>query len=52
VFEDLNYEELRRRANARLPNRVAARLEARGERRSVSAGETLYQVDDRHYPFI
>ena len=34
MFEDLNYEELKRRANARLPERVVATLEARGERRS------------------
>lgn len=52
MFEDLNYEELRRRANARLSERVVATLEARGERRSVSAGEVLYQVDDRQYPFV
>lgn len=51
MFEDLNYEELKRRANERLPNRVVAALEARGERRSVVAGETLYSVDDRQYPF-
>jgi thioredoxin reductase (NADPH) len=51
VFEDLNYEELRRRANAQLPDRVVATLEARGERRAVVAGETLYGVDDRQYPF-
>src|SRR5579863_4004791 len=51
VFEDLNYEELKRRANARLPDRVVATLEARGERRSVAAGETIYSVDDRQYPF-
>lgn len=51
VFEDLNYEELKRRANARLPDRVVATLEARGERRSVAAGETVYSVDDRQYPF-
>jgi thioredoxin reductase (NADPH) len=52
VFEDLNYEELKRRANARLPERVVAALEARGERRSVAVGETLYGVDDRQYPFV
>jgi len=52
VFEDLDYEELKRRANARLSRRVVAALEARGERRSVSAGEILYGVDDRRYPFI
>jgi hypothetical protein len=28
VFEDLNYEELKRRANARLPGRVVAALDA------------------------
>ncbi len=50
MFEDLNYEELRRRANAQLPSRVVATLEARGERRSVVAGETIYSVDDRQYP--
>ena len=27
MFEDLNYEELKRRANARLPDRVVATLE-------------------------
>jgi thioredoxin reductase (NADPH) len=52
VFEDLTYEELRRRANARLPLRVVAALEARGERRAVAIGETLYRVDDRQYPFV
>jgi thioredoxin reductase (NADPH) len=52
VFENLNYEELKRRANERLSARVIARLEARGERRSVAAGEALYRVDDRQYPFV
>jgi thioredoxin reductase (NADPH) len=52
VFENLNYEELKRRANERLPDRVVATLEAGGERRSVTAGEALYRVDDRQYPFI
>jgi hypothetical protein len=52
MFEDLNYEELKRRANARLPERVVATLEARGERRSAAEGELLYGVDDRQYPFV
>jgi thioredoxin reductase (NADPH) len=52
VFEGLNYEELRRRANEHLSDRVVAKLEARGERRPVAAGETLYRVDDRQYPFV
>ena len=52
MFEDLNYEELRRRARERVPDRVVATLEARGERRSVSAGETLFRTDDRQYPFV
>jgi thioredoxin reductase (NADPH) len=52
VYEDLNYDELKRRANSRLPDRVVAALEARGERRSVAAGEMLYRVDDRQYPFV
>jgi thioredoxin reductase (NADPH) len=52
VFEDLNYEELRRRANERLSDRVVATLEAHGERRSVAAGEALYRVDDRQYPLV
>ena len=52
VFEDLNYEELRRRANERLSDRVVAILEARGERRTVSLGELLYRIDDRQYPFV
>src|SRR6266850_5612193 len=52
VFEDLNYEELKRRANSPLPARVAATLQARGERRSVAAGEALFRVDDRAYPFV
>jgi thioredoxin reductase (NADPH) len=51
VFEDLNYEELRRRANAPLPGGVVATLEAHGERRSVAAGETIFRSDDRRYPF-
>ena len=52
VFENLNYEELKRRANEHLPDRVVTTLAGRGERRSVAAGETLYRVDDRQYPFI
>ena len=52
MFEDLNYEELRRRANAPLSDRAVATLEARGSRRPVSAGETLSRVDDREYPFV
>ncbi len=52
MFEDLNYEELKRRANSRLPDRVVATLEAHGERRSVAAGEALYRVEDRQYPLV
>jgi thioredoxin reductase (NADPH) len=52
VFEDLNYEELKRRANERLSDRVVATLEAHGKRRSVAVGEALYRVDDRQYPFV
>jgi len=52
MFEDLNYDELKRRANERLSDRVVATLEARGERRSVAAGDVLYRVDDRQYPFV
>jgi hypothetical protein len=52
VFEELNYEELKRRANARLPDQVVATLEARSERRSVAEGELLYGVDDHQYPFV
>ena len=52
MFEDLNYEELRRRANECLPDRVVATLKAHGETRSVAAGETLFRTDDRHYPFV
>ncbi|HEY1562248.1 MAG TPA: FAD-dependent oxidoreductase [Caulobacteraceae bacterium] len=52
MFEGLNYEELKRRGNTPLPERLLARLEARGERRVVAAGETLYRTDDRPYPFI
>ncbi len=52
MFEDLTYDELKRRANEPLPDRVVARLEAHGMRRAVSAGEMLYRVDDRQYPFV
>jgi thioredoxin reductase (NADPH) len=52
VFENLNYEELRRRSNEPLSARVVATLEARGERRRVSAGEALFHVDDRQYPLV
>jgi len=52
IFEDLNYDELRRRANARLSERLVAELEARGARRKVDAGDGLYRTDDRHYPFV
>lgn len=47
MFEDLNYEELKRRANSPLSGRVVATVEGRGRRRSVTAGETLYKVEDR-----
>jgi len=52
MFEDLNYDELRRRANASLPAAVVASLLSRGMRRSVAVGESLYRVDDREYAFI
>ena len=52
MFEDLNYEELKRRANWPLPERVVRALESHGERRSVVLGDVLYRVDDRGYPFI
>ncbi len=52
MFEDLNYEELRRRANAQLPERVVATLMAHGERRAVAADEIILRVDDRGYPFV
>ncbi len=52
MFEDLNYEELKRRANAPLSARAAAMIIARGERRHVEGGETLFRVDDRGYPFV
>jgi thioredoxin reductase (NADPH) len=52
IFEDLNYDELRRRANARLSDRLVAELEARGARRKVDAGDALYRTDDRRYPFV
>ena len=52
MFEDLNFEELKRRANEHVPPRVVATLEARGERRSVSAGEILFRTDDREVPFV
>jgi hypothetical protein len=43
VFENLNDEELRRRANERLSDRVVAALKVHGERRSVAAGEAPYR---------
>lgn len=52
MFEDLTYEELRRRANQPLPERVVAALEANGKRRPVAAGETIFRADDRDYPFV
>ncbi|HEY2464051.1 MAG TPA: FAD-dependent oxidoreductase [Steroidobacteraceae bacterium] len=52
MYEDLNYDELRRRANSRLTDRLATTLEARGERRTVAIGDALYSVDDRSYPFV
>ncbi|HEV2362903.1 MAG TPA: FAD-dependent oxidoreductase [Caulobacteraceae bacterium] len=50
MFEGYDYEELKRRANTRLSESIVAKLEARGERRSIAAGERLYEVDDRGYP--
>jgi thioredoxin reductase (NADPH) len=52
VFEDLNYEELRRRANAPLPEGAVAKLEAAGQRRGAGVGEAMYRSDDRAYPFV
>ena len=52
MFEDLNYEELKRRANSQLPDRVVTTLKAHGERRTVAGGETLYRVEDRQYPLV
>ncbi|HWE99964.1 MAG TPA: Crp/Fnr family transcriptional regulator, partial [Caulobacteraceae bacterium] len=52
MFEDLTYEELRRRSNLQLPERLVLRLEAHGERRTVAAGDVMYRSDDRHYPFV
>src|SRR5580658_9958436 len=52
MFDDLTYDELRRRANTPLPERLAARLQAHGERRTVAVDEALYRSDDRHYPFV
>ena len=45
MFEDLSYEELKRRGNAPLPERVAALLEKAGERRRVKAGDKIYEAD-------
>jgi thioredoxin reductase (NADPH) len=52
MFEDLNYDELKRRANSTLPEPVVATLEARGVRRSFAAGEAIYSSDDRQYPLV
>ncbi|HEY2481350.1 MAG TPA: FAD-dependent oxidoreductase [Caulobacteraceae bacterium] len=52
MFEGLNHEELRRRANAPLPEGAVAKLEAAGHRRRVVAGEVMYRSDDRAYPFV
>ena len=52
MFEDLNYDELKRRANSSLPDAVVATLRARGVSRSVAVGETLYRVEDRQYPLV
>ena len=52
MLDDLTYEELQRRANTRLPERLIARLEPHGERRTVEVGDALYRSDDRHYPFV
>jgi thioredoxin reductase (NADPH) len=45
MFEDLTYEELKRRANTPLPQGVVAALEKIGVRRTVAVGDRLYQVD-------
>jgi len=52
MFEDLTYEELRRRTTTELPERLAALLEAHGERRTVAAGDVMYRSDDRDYPCV
>ena len=52
MLDDLSDEELLHRANKRLPERLLARLEAHGERRTVALGEVLYRSDDRHYPLV
>jgi thioredoxin reductase (NADPH) len=45
MYEDLSYDELKRRANLPLPERVVSLLEKVGERRTVAAGDKLYQAD-------
>src|ERR1700722_7794688 len=52
MFEDLTYEELRRRSNTPLPERLAARPQAHGERRAVAVGEVMYRTDERDYPCV
>jgi thioredoxin reductase (NADPH) len=52
MFDDLTYDEMRRRANTTMAAPAVARLEAHGERRRVAVGEVLYRSDDRDYPLI
>ena len=52
MFDDLTFEELRRRANTPLPEPLATRLRALGERRTVAVDDALYRSDDRNYPFV
>ena len=52
MYEDLSYEELRNRANPKVPPSVIALLETRGERRQIEAGESLFSAGDREYPFV
>ena len=52
MYEDLNREELRIRANPEVPPSVIARLEERGEQRRVGPGDKLFRVDDPEYPLV
>lgn len=52
MYEDLTYDELRNRANPKVPQSVIALVKTTGECKRVEPGEKFYSADDREYPFM
>jgi hypothetical protein len=51
MFEHLNYDALKRRANVRVSERVAAALASRGARRGSTGGRRRVEEQLIHYGY-